>query len=1142
MSIYKTIYDPLLGKLKKVFDGSIATFKAGVATVGDLPSSGNTKGDARVTNDTGHLYVWDSSAWQDQGDIIDLNWSAITDKPSSTVVNIDDAVTKKHIQNTDTIIQGSGSPVDQEQDIFSTVTALKVGDGYDSAQTFIANKTGNLVKVKFWAARNNSATERDLIVEIRSIDGDGKPTAVVLATETIASSNFPSTAPAPTWVNYMLTFSSPLAIVTDTKYAIVWRVAQSDGYYHIGDDGVVGDYTRGEYYRTVLGDENWATWFDYNTYFATYVQIDTTDIINNGTLKVDLTVDDLIKIDGRDLSVDGIKLDTIEESSVALATVKADVDIASAISLKHAVVTVAAAPLTLSTQEITFNYDSDDLALDGNNLSIKEDGIKDVHIDWGTGANQISSADIPDHDSHTIRDTFIHIVNRGVAEAITISLTGGLGVSWTVGEIYDRANHTFVSTESGSGNVTNHVVNYLKWVSGTTLTLSTSDATGNEVLIAIGTVYDGNIDGYREMSLLDESLANIRRCARAVFPTRVTSGMSVHEDTDVTNPLDVVMDAGIYCKELQERVTPIEIKSRNTAMVRHFHTASVWDSDTNAQIETTNYDNGTQKTAIPGGKYVKGLFIYMNGKIGFIYPVEYFNTIAQAQDAALPTMPPGLETVPKLTAIVYQQGDTNFTGTIWQDVRAGIGEESFNSVTDHGALAGLSDTADHPYAFLIDGTRAMTGNFDGGAFSLTVNSIEIVGADGEVNKAAVEDSGNWDTAYTHSQLTSGNPHSVTPTELSLVIGTNVQAFDTALNSISGLAYVSDSFIKLTAEDAYSVRTIAEVKSDLSLNNVSNVATDNTAYNATSWDSNSDAATKNVIRDKIETMDTAIGLNTAKATNVSTQLSEGTRNATTYGITSDSGADDIVLPEADTTNAGLLGSDKWDEIVANTSAKHIVNQDTELDSGVVDIDGSDNVTINQNSIASVTSINTGAIVNTLYLKEGNVGVGLVPTTRNNTSLQTVDGIGFPATAVASSDPNTIDDYEEGIYTTTITCSTSGSYTLDANFDILSYTKIGRQVTVTGQITVTGESAPLGIIYVSLPFTCIDLAESSERAIGLIMLYNHGGSIPNGVHSRIIAGRNYFDIIQITDGGVYSEITNAEVDDAWIIYSTITYFVE
>ena len=49
----------------------------------------------------------------------------------------------------------------------------------------------------------------------------------------------------------------------------------------------------------------------------------------------------------------------------------------------------------------------------------------------------------------------------------------------------------------------------------------------------------------------------------------------------------------------------------------------------------------------------------------------------------------------------------------------------------------------------------------------------------------------------------------------------------------------------------------------------------------------------------------------------TALSTGTVTATTYGITSDGAADDVVLVEATTSVAGLLGADKWDEIVANT---------------------------------------------------------------------------------------------------------------------------------------------------------------------------------------------------------------------------------
>ena len=423
---------------------------------------------------------------------------------------------------------------------------------------------------------------------------------------------------------------------------------------------------------------------------------------------------------------------------------------------------------------------------------IGADKVHDSMIDWGTGASQVNSDDIPDHNSHTIRDTFVDIINRGKSEEITITLTGGLGVSWTAGELYDRNTNTFFSTDAGSGNVTDNAVNYLKWVSGTTLTLSTTGTSGDEILIATGSVYDGNINCYRETSLMNETVANTRRGLRALFPTRVISGMSVHEDTDVTNPLDVTMDAGVFYKDAIEKKTPIEIKSRTIAMIRNFHTAGVWDSDTNAQIETTNYDNGTDLTAIPASKYVKGLFIFMCDNIGFVYPTEYFNTIAQAQDAALPTLPPGLEPVPKLTAIVYQQGDTDFSTAIWQDVRAGISEESFAGVTAHSALTDLAWTSSahsgdvNTFAgfdnsgvasyyteanyLLTDGSRNLAGAWDMGSQNLTNVNIDS-GVITGITDLAVADGGTGKSSWTQYLI----PYADTTTSFSqIAIGTSDQ--------------------------------------------------------------------------------------------------------------------------------------------------------------------------------------------------------------------------------------------------------------------------------------------------------------------------------------------------------------------------------
>jgi len=49
---------------------------------------------------------------------------------------------------------------------------------------------------------------------------------------------------------------------------------------------------------------------------------------------------------------------------------------------------------------------------------------------------------------------------------------------------------------------------------------------------------------------------------------------------------------------------------------------------------------------------------------------------------------------------------------------------------------------------------------------------------------------NYNTAYSHSQLGSGNPHNVTPTELGLVIGTDVQAFGEVLDDLNILGAVA----------------------------------------------------------------------------------------------------------------------------------------------------------------------------------------------------------------------------------------------------------------------------------------------------------------------------------------------------------------
>jgi hypothetical protein len=90
--------------------------------------------------------------------------------------------------------------------------------------------------------------------------------------------------------------------------------------------------------------------------------------------------------------------------------------------------------------------------------------------------------------------------------------------------------------------------------------------------------------------------------------------------------------------------------------------------------------------------------------------------------------------------------------------------------------------------------------------------------------------------------------------------------------------------------------------------------------------------------------------------------------------------------------------------------------------------------------------------------GNVGVGVTPAGTGG-CLQLKSGITFPATQVASSDANTLDDYEEGTFTATLN---SGTFTSQ----VFKYTKIGNMVTVFFDVIVgTGG----GDRVTNLPFT-------------------------------------------------------------------------
>jgi hypothetical protein len=103
-----------------------------------------------------------------------------------------------------------------------------------------------------------------------------------------------------------------------------------------------------------------------------------------------------------------------------------------------------------------------------------------------------------------------------------------------------------------------------------------------------------------------------------------------------------------------------------------------------------------------------------------------------------------------------------------------------------------------------------------------------------------------------------------------------------------------------------------------------------------------------------------------------------------------------------------------------------------------------------------------------------------------------GITFPATQSASTNANTLDDYEEGTYTVTLTPQTSGTITLSSTINEGAYTKIGRVVTITAQVGIDSVSSPNGsYIDFSIPFPIANLTDNAGR-VYFAGVYQQGGA--------------------------------------------------
>lgn len=157
--------------------------------------------------------------------------------------------------------------------------------------------------------------------------------------------------------------------------------------------------------------------------------------------------------------------------------------------------------------------------------------------------------------------------------------------------------------------------------------------------------------------------------------------------------------------------------------------------------------------------------------------------------------------------------------------------------------------------------------------------------------------------------------------------------------------------------------------------------------------------------------------------------------------------------------------------------------------------------------------------------------------NATPAASGAGISFPATASASSDANTLDDYEEGDCSSSVviagtTTAGAGTYTGQS----ARYVKVGALVTVYGFLAWTAHTGTGNMRISGLPFALNGQSGAyGAAAIGYFDgITLTAGNVPSGYAD---SGTNFINIAQFPTGGGASAAVPIDVAGALVF--SITY---
>jgi len=179
-------------------------------------------------------------------------------------------------------------------------------------------------------------------------------------------------------------------------------------------------------------------------------------------------------------------------------------------------------------------------------------------------------------------------------------------------------------------------------------------------------------------------------------------------------------------------------------------------------------------------------------------------------------------------------------------------------------------------------------------------------------------------------------------------------------------------------------------------------------------------------------------------------------------------------------------------------------------------------------ADATPVVDGAITWTSAMTldaSGNLLVGVTSANANGGVLQLKSGITFPATQVAATDANTLDDYEEGTWT-------PAEATISLASAVGHYTKVGNMVTAWAYMVWPVTANTANTVINGLPFTIANAEDNRSCFVtqcNAALLLSGTGSImgiPASTQSQLFKA----DANRATN----ANMTTAELRATWVYY--------